>query len=115
MYSNLCDWWRQNGAQFPLLNKFFIANCSSQATSTSSERAFSTDGLILIPQRRRLDPDKTEDVFVCRDYWMSRSADESFKFCHMCPQPPFAAECYKILCAEHQTSEEIGFRFKHLC
>ena len=47
MYSNPRDWWCQNGAQFPLLYEFFIANCSSQVTSTSSERAFSTDGLIL--------------------------------------------------------------------
>ena len=91
MYSNPCEWWRQNGAQFPLLNKFFIVKCNSQATSTYSERAFGTDGLILIPQRRRLDLDRTENLVVCRDYWISRSADESFKFCHRFPQPPSAA------------------------
>ena len=56
MSENPCNWWRQYGAQFPLMNKFFIANCAFPATSTSSERAFSMDGLILIPQRRRLDP-----------------------------------------------------------
>ena len=80
MYSNPCDWWCQNGAQVQLLNKFFIANCAFPVTSTSSERAFSTDGLILIPQRRRLDLDRTENLVVCRDYWMSRSADEALSF-----------------------------------
>ena len=66
MSANPCNWWRQHGAQFPLMNKFFIANWAFPATSTSSERAFSMDGLILIPQRRRLDPDITENLVICR-------------------------------------------------
>ena len=49
MPSNTCDWWCQIGAQFPLLNKIFTTNCAFPATSTSSERVFSMDGLILIP------------------------------------------------------------------
>ena len=102
MSENPCNWWRQYGAQFPLMNKFFIANCAFPATSTSSERAFSMDGLILIPQRRRLDPNRTENLVICRDYWMSRTEAESFKLCQMCPQPPSSAACYKISCAKHQ-------------
>ena len=66
MSENPCNWWRQYGAQFPLMNKFFIANWAFPATSNSSERAFSMDGLILIPQRRRLDPDRTENLVICR-------------------------------------------------
>ena len=48
---NPCHWWRNNHQLFPLLAKFWKANCPFPATSTSSERAFSIDGLIITPRR----------------------------------------------------------------
>ena len=44
-------WWRSNQTLFPLLAKYWMANSSFPATSTSAERSFSMDGLILIPTR----------------------------------------------------------------
>ena len=67
------------------------------ATSTSSERVFSMDGLVLVPKRKRLDVDRTENLIICRDYWMSRSEEESYKLCEKCPQPPSKEARYKIL------------------
>ena len=48
---NPCNWWRNNHQLFPLLSKFWKAICPFPATSTSSERAFSMDGLIITPKR----------------------------------------------------------------
>ena len=44
---NPCDWWRKNHQLFPLLARFWKANCPFPATVTSSERAFSMDGIII--------------------------------------------------------------------
>jgi len=85
---NPCVWWRGNHQLFPLLAKYWEANCPLPATSTSSERAFSMDGLVLIPTRTRLDPERTEKMVVSRDFWMSRTATNSFRLCGKCPPPP---------------------------
>ena len=45
------DWWRVHHHEFPLLAKWWMANCTFPATSTSSERAFSIDNLIIDSQR----------------------------------------------------------------
>ena len=84
------------------LNKFFIVNCAFPVTSNT----YSTKEI-----RSR----QNGKFGLQRIHWMSRSADESIKFCHMCTQPLSAAACYKIACAEHQTSEEIGVKVKHFC
>ena len=99
---NPCNWWRINHSKFPLLAQFFKAHCAFPATSTSSERVFSMDGLVLVPKRQRLDVDRTENLIICRDYWMSRSEEESYKLCEKCPQPPSKEARYKISCAKHQ-------------
>ena len=48
---NPMDWWRINQKSFSLLALFWKAHSSFPATSTSSERAFSMDGLIMQPCR----------------------------------------------------------------
>ena len=45
------DWWRQHSTDFPLLGKYWLANSSFPATSTSAERAFNMDGLIFTSKR----------------------------------------------------------------
>lgn len=45
------SWWRKNHDDYPLLAKFWMAHSSFPATSTSSERVFNMDGLILVPRR----------------------------------------------------------------
>ena len=116
---NPCVWWRKNEKLSPLLARFFKATCPFPATSTSSERAFNMDGLIITPTRycidyhplvisyvmfyrQALDPDRTGNMIVSRDYWMSRSETESFSLCDKCPPLPSTSACYKISCSKHQ-------------
>ena len=44
-------WWRVHHSQFPLLRKFWLALSAFPATSTSAERVFNMDGLVLSPNR----------------------------------------------------------------
>ena len=32
-----------------------------------------------------LDPERTANMIVCKDYWMSRRATESYRLCDKCP------------------------------
>ena len=43
------DWWKQNHESFPLLSLYWRAYSSFPATSTSAERSFNMNGLILTP------------------------------------------------------------------
>ena len=95
-------WWRVHHTEFPLLSKYWMAMCAFPATSTSAERVFNMDGLVLSPSRKKLDPDRTGDMVICRDYWMSREGmDERFSLCSKCAQPPSPEACYKISCFKH--------------
>ena len=51
---NPCGWWQNNCLKFPLLARYFKAHCAFPATSASSERVFSMDGLILVPKRKKV-------------------------------------------------------------
>ena len=44
-------WWRKHHEDYPLLAKFWMAHSSFPATSTSAERVFNMDGLILVSKR----------------------------------------------------------------
>ena len=44
-------WWRKHHEDYPLLAKFWMAHSSFPATSTSAERVFNMDGLILVAKR----------------------------------------------------------------
>lgn len=107
---NPMDWWRIQQQNFPLLAMFWKANSSFPATSTSAERAFSMDGMILEPKRQNLLPDRTGDMIVCRDYWMSRVSTQSFKLCSSCPKPPNSNASYVISCSKHNNASK-GFSF----
>ena len=52
------EWWKTSKRQFPLLASVAKTILCIPATSVPSERAFSTAGHILSPQRNRLGPDK---------------------------------------------------------
>ena len=36
----------------------------------------------------RLDPGRTDKMIVCRDFWMSRQATNSYRLCDKCPPHP---------------------------
>ena len=96
-------WWRAHHTEFLLLSKYWIALCAFPATSTSAERVFNMDGLVLSPSRKSLNPERTGDMIICKDYWLSRAegVDDGFKLCSKCPKPPSPEACYKISCAKH--------------
>ena len=66
-----------------------------------AERAFSVEGLILIPKRQTLDPERTENMIISRDFWMSRALLDSYRVCDKCPPPPSPMANYKVCCVEH--------------
>ena len=49
--SNPQLWWREHAAEFPLLARYYKSHCAFPATSTSSERVFNCEGLIVTNQR----------------------------------------------------------------
>ena len=51
MSENPMIWWKNNHESFPLLGLYWGAHSSFPATSTSAERSFNMDGLILTPNR----------------------------------------------------------------
>lgn len=51
------DWWRNRGKKYPIIAEMAKKYLSIPATSTSSERCFSTAGNIVTPKRNCLLPD----------------------------------------------------------
>ena len=95
------DWWRIHSEQFPNLSKFWLANCPFPATSTSSERVFSMDGLIMIDSRKSLTAENSKSLILCRDFWLSRSNQSAYRLCEKCPKPPSSDASYVITCSKH--------------
>ena len=54
------QWWKMQSPRFPGLCKLAQSYLSVCATSSSSERLFSTSGNIVTPQRASLKPDKVD-------------------------------------------------------
>ena len=42
-------------------------------------------------------------MVVCRDYWFSHAAMDSYRLCEKCPQPPSNMAMYKIQCSKHNS------------
>ena len=51
--------------------------------------------------RMRLNPGRSANMVVCKDYWMSRRAMESYRLCEKCPNYPDPQVCYNVSCAKH--------------
>ena len=63
----ILSWWKKNQQNFPLLAKFARKYLVIPASSTKSERVFSTGGNVVTPKRGRLDPDMVEQLVVCHE------------------------------------------------
>jgi hypothetical protein len=63
------QWWASNGGSFPTLAKIARKYLTIQATSASSERLFSTAGMILSPHRSRLQPEPAREL-ICLHNWL---------------------------------------------
>ena len=64
---NILTWWYKNKNTFPTLSKFARKYLAIPASSTKSERAFSTGGNVVTAKRNRLDPDMVEQLVVCHE------------------------------------------------
>lgn len=53
-------WWKLHSPTYPILSNLAFKYLCVCATSTSSERLFSTSGNIVTPTRSHLNPDKVE-------------------------------------------------------
>lgn len=51
--------------------------------------------------RMNLLQDRSSNMIVCKDYWMSRTATQAFKLCASCPRPPHIDANYVISCTKH--------------
>ena len=49
--TNPCAWYRKNNKEVPLLASYFKAHGAFPATSTSAERVFNMDGVVLTRSR----------------------------------------------------------------
>ena len=61
-----CDWWRRNEAQFPKLAVVARYILGIPASSATSERFFSSGGLIVSNLRCRLNEYKVKDILKIR-------------------------------------------------
>lgn len=68
---DLKDWWIQHSNRFPKLFKLFMKISSIPATSTPSERAFSTAGFIINDTRNKLSPETVQNIFLVRNKYVN--------------------------------------------
>lgn len=61
------QWWFEHKEQYPTLFQLFVKNSSVPATSASSERSFSTSGLIITSRRARILPSNVNDMILARN------------------------------------------------
>ena len=54
-----------------------------------------------MPCRMCVLPNRSSDMIVYKDYWMSRTAIHGFKVCTKCPPPPHPGANYSICCSKH--------------
>ena len=67
---DLVLWWRNIGSRlFPSLAKVARSVLGIPASSTSSERDFSSAGLIITPRRNSLDPEHVNELLVVRGFY----------------------------------------------
>ena len=94
-------WWAEHELEFPLLSRFYRAHCAFQSTSTSSERVFSAENLIVSDSRKSLCPERAESLLITRDYLIRRQNNDAYRLCEKCPLPPSKNASYVINCGRH--------------
>ena len=63
----ILTWWYKNKNTFPTLSKFRRKYLAIPASSTKSERVFSTGGNVVTAKGSRLDPDMVEQLVVSHE------------------------------------------------
>ncbi len=63
------QWWFMKKSKYPLLFDLMRCVCCVPATSATSERCFSSAGLIVTEKRTRLAAEKVSDLVFLRNVW----------------------------------------------
>lgn len=64
---DLIAWWKSKSNEFPKLSKIALQIHAIPASSTPSERTFSTSGSLITEKRSRLLPESIEDILLVHD------------------------------------------------
>lgn len=67
----LKNWWFEHKEKYPTLFQMFVRNSSVPATSASSERSFSTCGMIITSRRANILPSNVNDLIVARNVFQN--------------------------------------------
>lgn len=68
---DLNEWWFNHKNRFPKLFKLFLKNSSIPASSSPSERVFSTAGSIVTDKRASIEPGTVNDIIVARNKYFN--------------------------------------------
>ena len=68
-YSDPLPWWKQRALRYPRLHALALRTLQIQATSASSERAFSSAGLAITNERSSLLPRNASMLIFLRGAW----------------------------------------------
>lgn len=68
---DLVDWWFKNRDIYPKLFRLFINFAGISASSSQSERSFSTAGIIIEARRSCLLPDSVQDLILARNKYLN--------------------------------------------
>lgn len=66
---DLLKWWQKNNTQLPLLCKLSRFIHSIPASSSPSERVFSTAGNVVTNKRSRLSPESVNSILMLKSNW----------------------------------------------
>jgi hypothetical protein len=92
---NILHWWRDHERVLPLLSKLAKKVLTVPASSSKSERVFSTGGNFVTSKRNKIAPKKVEDLILIKE---NKSKIEEFK----------ARGTYKLKRVEHNAFESIS-------
>ena len=65
--SDVLKWWKNHERSLPLLSKFAKKILAIPASSSKSERVFSTGGNFVTAKRTRLNPSKVQSLIVIKE------------------------------------------------
>ena len=60
-----------------------------------------------------LDPERTANMIVCKDYWMSRRATESYRLCDKCPVQRLVIKLAALSTVMTRKSKAVGTNTRH--
>lgn len=75
---DVLNWWKTNGARFPLMAQLARKCFAIPASSASSERSFSTAGRIIEKRRTNLKGSSVDSLMFLHDFYKSSNKKDQF-------------------------------------